>query len=40
MSKCITAGLIGFLIGMKMKQYGKNMCMKRLKKHALKKIGI
>lgn len=40
MSKCITAGMIGFLLGMKCKEYGKSMCMNRLKKHAMRKIGL
>ena len=29
MSKCITAGMVGFLLGMKMKECGKGMCMNR-----------
>lgn len=40
MGKMMTAGMIGFLLGMKMKQSGKQMCMNRLKKQALKKIGL
>lgn len=40
MSKCITAAMLGFLLGMKMKECGKTMCMNRLKKQALRKIGL
>jgi hypothetical protein len=40
MGKWLTAGMIGFVIGMKVKENGKRMCMKRIKKQALKKIGL
>ncbi len=40
MGKWVTAGMIGFLIGMKVKQNGKRFCMKRLKRQAMKKMGL
>lgn len=40
MSKCITFGMLGFLLGMKCKEGGKALCMNRLKKQALKKMGL
>ena len=40
MSKMITAGMVGFMLGMKCKQHGKSICMNRLKKQALRKMGL
>ena len=40
MSKCITAAMLGFLLGMKCKECGKNFCMRRLKKHMMRKVGL
>ena len=30
MGKCLTAGMIGFLLGMKSKECGKKLCMKQI----------
>ena len=40
MSKLLMAGMIGFLAGMKCKEYGKTMCMNRLKKRLIRKMGL
>ena len=40
MGKWLTAGMIGFLIGMKMKQSGTRACMRRMKKQMLKKFKL
>ena len=40
MSKMLTAGMIGFLAGMKYKECGKNLCMNRLKKQLIRKMGL
>ena len=40
MSKMLTAGMLGFLAGMKCKEYGKILCMKRLKRQILRKMGL
>lgn len=40
MSKMLTAGMIGFLAGMKCKECGKSMCMNRVKKQLMKKMGF
>ena len=40
MGKWVTAGMIGFLIGMKVKESGKKVCLHRIKKQTLKKLGL
>lgn len=40
MGKCITAAMVGFLLGMKCKECGKTLCIKRLKKQAMRKMGL
>lgn len=40
MSKCLAAGMIGLLIGMKMQDCKKGVCMNKLKKQALRKMGL
>ena len=36
MSKCLTAGMIGYLLGMKHKQLGKQFCIHHLQKRMLR----
>lgn len=40
MSKCVAAGMLGFLIGMKCRDCGKQFCTRQLKKQAMKLIGV
>jgi len=40
MSKMVTAGMVGFLLGMKCKECGKSLCMNRLKKQTLRMLGL
>jgi len=40
MSKMVTAGMIGFLLGMKCKECGKALCMNRLKKQTKRMLGL
>ena len=40
MGKCLTAGMIGFLLGMKSKECGKKLCMKQIKKQALRMLHL
>ncbi len=40
MSKCITAGMIGFLVGVKCRKCAGKMCNNQLKKKALKLMGL
>ena len=40
MGKLITGMTVGFLIGMKCKEGGKTFCKKRLKKQAMKLVGL
>lgn len=40
MGKCMTAGMIGFLMGMKYKDCCKMICMKSMKRQMMKKLGL
>lgn len=40
MGKYITAGMLGFLLGMKCKENGKKLCVKQLKRQAMRKLGL
>ena len=40
MGKCLTAGMIGFLLGMKSKECGIKLCMKQIKKQALRMLHL
>lgn len=40
MSKMITAGMVGFWLGMKCKEGGKSLCIKRMKRQAMRKLGL
>lgn len=40
MSKCLTAGMLGFLIGVKCRKCSGKMCSAQLKKQAMKMMGL
>ncbi len=40
MSKCLTAGMIGFLLGVKCRKCSGRMCSAHLKKQAMKMMGL
>ncbi len=40
MVKCMMAGTIGFLLGMKCKESGNSFAMRQMKKSLLKKMGL
>ncbi len=40
MKKCLTAGMLGFLIGVKCRQCSGKMCSTQLKKQAMKMMGL
>lgn len=40
MGKMLTCGMLGFCLGMKMRSTGKMLCMARLKKKAMKMMGL
>ena len=40
MSKMLTAGMLGFLVGVKMRRCTGKMCTRQLKKQMLKMMGM
>lgn len=40
MNKCLTAGMVGFLIGVKCRRCTGKMCSTQLKKHIMKMMGL
>lgn len=40
MSKCLTAGMLGFLLGVKCRKCTGKMCHNQLKKQAMKLMGL
>lgn len=40
MNKCLTAGMIGFLVGIKCRRCMGKMCTAQLKKKAMKMMGL
>lgn len=40
MGKCLTAGMLGFLLGVKCKESGKHFCARQLKRQAMKMVGL
>lgn len=40
MSRCLTAGMLGFLLGVKCRKSTGTLCSKQLKKQAMKMMGL
>ena len=40
MGRCLTAGMLGFLLGIKCRECGRHFCARQLRRQAMKMVGL